>query len=116
MHKEMWGEWPSSEANRNCRMSSTAPSDSRLPTVLPHEPSPLTPRHFNQLLLEQSQCLKISGKASLVDVLEREFRSYMSSVHSESSFSDELARYGPTTGFDDAWRPLGLRFPLLKQF
>jgi hypothetical protein len=29
--------------------------------------------------------------------------------------SDQLAKHNPTTGFDDAWRPVGLSFLVLKQ-
>jgi hypothetical protein len=98
------------------RNSTNAPSDDRLPAVLPHEVSSLPPRHFNQVLLEESQRLKSAGKTLLVDDLERQCRSLKSTVHSESSLSDQLAKHSPTTGFNDAWRPVGLRFPLDKQF
>jgi hypothetical protein len=96
--------------------STNASSDDRLSAVLPHELASLSPCHFNQVLLEQSQRLKIAGRTFPVNDLERESRSFKLSVYSESSLSGQLAKHGPTTGFDDAWRPVGLRFPLLKQF
>jgi hypothetical protein len=52
-------------------------------------------------------CGQISlSSTSRVDDLEREFRTCKSTAHSESSLSDQLAKHGPTTGFDDAWRPV----------
>jgi hypothetical protein len=54
------------------------------------------------------------SSTSLVDDLQREFLSCMSCVNSESSLSEQLAEHGPTTGFDDAWRPVGLRSHLLR--
>jgi hypothetical protein len=67
------------------------------------------------VLLEQSQSLQSTCNTTLVDDLKRDYRSFKSSVHSELSLSEQLDKHGPMTSFDDAWRPLGMIFSLLKQ-
>jgi hypothetical protein len=67
-------------AIRAKRNSSNGPSSERLPSVLPHELAKVTPRQFNDMLLEQSQRLRCSGQG--VDELECEFRSFKVAVQS----------------------------------
>jgi hypothetical protein len=70
---------------RTERNANNAPSDDRLAAVLAHELASLRPREFNQVLLEQSQRLQSTGKPTLVDDFERDFRSFKSSVHQSYS-------------------------------
>jgi hypothetical protein len=86
---------------------------SELPPVLPKGLLHLTGGAFGDLVTGQR--LRIANKLSEEEIicLEDEFKAFKDQTYSEPGFRQQIEAMADSISFDDAWKPISARYPLL---
>ena len=86
---------------------------STLPPVLPKVLLNMSRAQFGDLVA--GQVLLIANKLSVEEIicLEDEFKAFKDQTYSEAGFRQQIEAMDDTISFDNAWKPISARYPLL---
>jgi hypothetical protein len=97
------------------RDSSTGVTSDKLPPVIPRDLAKISPREFNEVALQQSQRLSLTGSRGFSTEVQEEFRDFKFASR-EEFYVMTLEKQSDPVVFSDRSELFGQRFLKLRQF